>query len=576
MDERSRRVLEFPEIIERLAAETTFAPGRELASQLLPETDPDEVRRRLAETAEALKFVDEAGTVLAGARDVRPAVARARIGGVLSGSELLDVAATAACAGRLRRIFLAEPETCPQLAAHALRLGTFAELEEAITACIGPDGQVIDDASPTLKRLRADIRAAQSRVRERLDAVVRSANLRPALQEPLVTVRNGRPVVPVKQEHKHLIPGVVHDTSASGATVFVEPLVVFELNNELQELRVREAREVDRILARLSAQAGEAADALLATVESLARIDLAMAKARLARSMRAVAPKMNEDSFIRIAGGRHPLLPGEPVPIDVRLGRDIRALVITGPNTGGKTVTLKTIGLFSLMAQAGLFVPAEPGTELAIFRGIYADIGDEQSIQQNLSTFSSHMSNIVAILRQAGPGCLVLLDELGAGTDPAEGAALAMAILDHLSGAGALCVATSHYSELKAFAHSRPGMENASVEFDPDTLRPTYRLQMGLPGRSMALAVAARLGLPGEVLENARGRLAREDLRVDELIHNLEASRREAEAELATAPPRRAAPHQRKAKRHAPPPGGAAPRDEPVGHAPAPPPAVRA
>ena len=536
MDERSLRVLEYPAIIERLAAHTSFAPGRELAEALRPQTDPEAVRRSVAETGEALRLLERGGhDLLGGVRDVREALARAKLGGVLSGPELLDVAALAAAIRRARRILLSDPDAWPHLAQRALRLGTYLGVEEAIGACIGQEGQVLDEASPELARLRARMRTLHNRIRERLEAILRSAALRPALQESLITVRNGRQVVPVKQEHKGMIPGIVHDTSASGATVFVEPLAVVELNNELQETRAQEEREVERILRHLSAQVGAEAEGLETGLTVLAELDLALAKARLAQSMRAVAPKLNEEGWIHIIGGRHPLLPGPVVPIDVWLGREARILVITGPNTGGKTVTLKTVGLFGLMAQAGLYVPAEPGTELPVVSGIYADIGDEQSIQQSLSTFSSHMSNIVRILRSVDERSLVLLDELGAGTDPAEGAALAMAILDFLLAVGARVVATTHYSELKAYVHSRPGMQNASVEFDPITLAPTYRLIMGLPGRSNALEIAARLGLPEEVLERARGRLNRQDVRVDDLIRNLEETRRQAEAELERA-----------------------------------------
>ncbi|HEY8496863.1 MAG TPA: endonuclease MutS2 [Limnochordales bacterium] len=536
MDERSLRVLEYPAIIERLAAHTSFAPGRELAEALRPQTDPEAVRRSVAETGEALRLLERGGhDLLGGVRDVREALARAKLGGVLSAPELLDVAALAAAIRRARRILLSDPDAWPHLAQRALRLGTYLGVEEAIGACIGQEGQVLDEASPELARLRARMRTLHNRIRERLEAILRSAALRPALQESLITVRNGRQVVPVKQEHKGMIPGIVHDTSASGATVFVEPLAVVELNNELQETRAQEEREVERILRHLSAQVGAEAEGLETGLTVLAELDLALAKARLAQSMRAVAPKLNEEGWIHIIGGRHPLLPGPVVPIDVWLGREARILVITGPNTGGKTVTLKTVGLFGLMAQAGLYVPAEPGTELPVVSGIYADIGDEQSIQQSLSTFSSHMSNIVRILRSVDERSLVLLDELGAGTDPAEGAALAMAILDFLLAVGARVVATTHYSELKAYVHSRPGMQNASVEFDPITLAPTYRLIMGLPGRSNALEIAARLGLPEEVLERARGRLNRQDVRVDDLIRNLEETRRQAEAELERA-----------------------------------------
>jgi MutS2 family protein len=537
MNERSLRVLEYPKIIAMLAQMTAFAPGRELAERLQPLTDAAAVEEALDATAEALALLERGGSdLLAGARDVREAVRRAGLGGVLSPAELLDVAATAGAVRRARRALLADPDANPRLARLALRMGSFVAVEEAVAACIGEDGQVLDRASPKLAQLRTRIRTLQARARERLEAALRAAAARNYLQEVLITVRNGRYVVPVKQEHRHDVPGIVHDTSASGATVFVEPMAVVELNNEISAAKAEEEREVARILGELSRRVGEAADGLLESINALAELDLAVAKARLARHMRAERPKMNEDGWISIRAGRHPLLSGPVVPVDVWVGRDFRVLVITGPNTGGKTVTLKTIGLFCLMAQAGLFVPAAPGTELSVFRGVFADIGDEQSIEQNLSTFSAHMANIVEMLKMVDRRCLVLLDELGAGTDPQEGAALAMALLEHLQQVGAVVVATTHHSELKAFVHSRPGMENASMEFDPETLAPTYRLQMGLPGRSNALEIAARLGLPQSILERARGQFLRhENTRVEELLRSLQEAARAAEEERRQA-----------------------------------------
>jgi len=537
MNERSLRVLEYPKIIAMLAQMTAFAPGRELAERLQPLTDAAAVEEALDATAEALALLERGGSdLLAGARDVREVVRRAGLGGVLSPAELLDVAATAGAVRRARRALLADPDANPRLARLALRMGSFVAVEEAVAACIGEDGQVLDRASPKLAQLRTRIRTLQARARERLEAALRAAAARNYLQEVLITVRNGRYVVPVKQEHRHDVPGIVHDTSASGATVFVEPMAVVELNNEISAAKAEEEREVARILGELSRRVGEAADELLESINALAELDLAVAKARLARHMRAERPKMNEDGWISIRAGRHPLLSGPVVPVDVWVGRDFRVLVITGPNTGGKTVTLKTIGLFCLMAQAGLFVPAAPGTELSVFRGVFADIGDEQSIEQNLSTFSAHMANIVEMLKMVDRRCLVLLDELGAGTDPQEGAALAMALLEHLQQVGAVVVATTHHSELKAFVHSRPGMENASMEFDAETLAPTYRLQMGLPGRSNALEIAARLGLPQSILERARGQFLRhENTRVEELLRSLQEAARAAEEERRQA-----------------------------------------
>lgn len=537
MNERSLRVLEYTKITSMLAKLTAFAPGRELAERLMPHTDLAAVEDALAATAEAVELLERGeADLLAGVRDVREAVGRAGLGGVLSPAELLDVAATAAAARRARRKLLADPDANPRLARIALRMQTFVDIEDAVAACIGDDGQVLDKASPKLAQLRARIRTLQARARERLEAELRSASARNLLQDAVITIRNGRYVVPVKQEHRHAVPGIVHDTSASGATVFVEPMPVVELNNEIGAAKVEEEQEVQRILADISGRVQDGSDAFLQTIDALAELDLIVAKARLARQMDAERPVMNEAGWIHIKQGRHPLLTGPVVPVDVWVGRDFRVLVITGPNTGGKTVTLKTIGLFCLMAQAGLFVPAASGTELSVFRGIFADIGDEQSIEQNLSTFSSHMANIVDILAALDRRCLVLLDELGAGTDPAEGAALAKAILEHIQQVGAVVVATTHYSELKAFVHSRAGMENASVEFDPETLAPTYRIQMGLPGRSNALEIAARLGLPENILARARGEFLRhDDVRVEDLLRDLEEATRTAQEERRAA-----------------------------------------
>lgn len=537
MNERSLKVLEYPKIIALLAQMTAFAPGRELAERLTPMTDLAAVEEALAATAEAAELLERGGgDLLAEARDVREAVRRAGLGGVLSPAELLEVAATAAAIRKARRTLLADPNANPRLARLALRMGTFVDVEDAVDACIGDDGQVLDRASAKLAQLRSRIRTLQARARERLESALRSAAAKNLLQEALITMRNGRYVVPVKQEHRHDVPGIVHDTSASGATVFVEPMAVVELNNEISAAKAEEEREVARILGELSRRVGDVAEEFLESVAALAELDLAVAKARLARQMNAVRPQMNADGWIAIRGGRHPLLKGSVVPVDVWVGRDFRVLVITGPNTGGKTVTLKTIGLFCLMAQAGLFVPAEEGTELSAFQGVFADIGDEQSIEQNLSTFSSHMANIVDMLAVVDRRCLVLLDELGAGTDPAEGAALAMAILEHLQQVGAVVVATTHYSELKAFVHGHAGMENASMEFDLETLAPTYRLQMGLPGRSNALEIAARLGLPDPILERARGQFSRHDnVRVEDLLRSLQEASRAAEEERREA-----------------------------------------
>lgn len=538
MNERSLRVLEYPKIVQMLKALTAFAPGAELADGLKPRSDLASVREELAETAEAVALLRDNGShPVAGAKDVRIALGRAVRGGMLSGPDLLDVADTAAAAARCRRSLLegTSPSPWPRLAALFEGVPDFRSLERAVRRCIGEDGVVLDRASDKLGRLRSQIRTWQARGRERLDAIVRSAASRQILQEALVTVRNDRYVIPVKVEHKASVPGIVHDTSSSGATVFIEPMAVVELNNKVKEAQAEEEREIERILRELSEQVGEHGVGLQGAVDALARLDFALAKARLARRMEAVRPDMNEEGWLNLQRARHPLLTGDVVPVDVWLGKGVRILVITGPNTGGKTVTLKTVGLFCLMAQSGLFVPAD-GAELPVYSGIFADIGDEQSIEQSLSTFSGHMANIVTILQKVDRDSLVLLDELGAGTDPAEGAALAMAILQHLAAGGVSGVATTHYSELKSFVHERPDMQNASVEFDPETLSPTYRLIMGTPGRSNALEIASRLGLPKSILAAAREQFAREgDVRTEDLLRDLERARREARDERQAA-----------------------------------------
>lgn len=540
MNERSLRVLEFPKIIHMLKALTTFAPGKELADALQPANTLATVKSSLQETAEAIRLLRDHGAhPLAGARDIRAAVGRAARGGVLSSEELLDVAYTASVMRRNRRLLIADDDSgerpLPLLATLGEQLTALQPLERSIRAAIGDDAVVHDRASDKLARLRAQIRTWQARSRERIDALVHSAGRRQVLQEAIVTVRNERYVVPVKVEHKAAVPGIVHDTSSSGATVFIEPLAVVELNNKVKEAQADEAREVERILRQLSGLVGGEAASLAAGIDALARLDLAFAKALLAGDMGAVQPEMNDDGRLELLQARHPLLTGTVVPIDVWLGGDVRLLVITGPNTGGKTVTLKTIGLFCLMAQSGLFVPAHTA-KIPVHKGIYADIGDEQSIEQSLSTFSAHMANVVHILARADEHSLVLLDELGAGTDPAEGASLAMAILQHLSDVGVNAVATTHYSELKSFVHERPAMQNASVEFDAETLAPTYRLIMGTPGRSNALEIAARLGLPDGILAAARGQFAKaDDVRVEDLLRDLENARREAQAERRAA-----------------------------------------
>ena len=416
------------------------------------------------------------------------------------------------------------------------RLSSHRAIEEEIGRCILAEDEIADSASPELMRLRRQMRLTNERMREKLNAMIKSPVYQKYLQEPIITVRNGRLALPVKAEHRAQVSGLVHDQSGSGATLFIEPAAAVELGNELRRLQAEERVEIGRILAGLTALLDPVADELYASLNVLGALDVIFAKAVLARDMRAVRPKLNAEMRIRILAGRHPLLPRDTVvPVDVWLGQEFRTLIITGPNTGGKTVTLKTVGLFTLMAMSGLFVPADARTELAVCGEVFADIGDEQSIEQSLSTFSSHMTNTVAILREAGPGCLVLLDELGAGTDPVEGAALAQAILEALYASGALTMATTHYSEIKAFALTRPGMQNASMEFDVDRLLPTYRLFIGIPGKSNAFEISERLGLAPAVIERARQFLQKRDVAFEDVLSGAEAARREAETAAAEA-----------------------------------------
>ena len=536
MDERTLRVLEFHKIRERLAAATTNSLGRELALALEPVTEAEGVFSRQRETTEARKILERYPAVpLGGIRDVRSAVARARVGSTLSPQELLEVAWTMDAASRLRKFILDLDEEFATMRGHAAKISPQPSLVREVTRCLDDQGGVVDHASPLLARLRAEIRMTEGRIRDQLDSLVRSPEASRWLQDPVVTIRGGRFVVPVKQEHRAAVPGIVHDQSASGMTLFVEPMAVVELNNELAALEAKERDEVERILRHLSGLVRVACPEIQQTLETLGALDFAFAKGRLSMDMNAVEPEINTSDYLQIRQGRHPLLQGRVVPIDVELGARFRTLVVTGPNTGGKTVSLKTIGLFALMTMAGLHLPAGSGTRFGVFQRVFADIGDEQSIEQSLSTFSSHMSHIVKILEQAGPGSLVLLDELGAGTDPVEGASLGVAILEHLHSRGACTVATTHYSELKTFAYEHDGVENASCEFDVATLQPTYRLIVGVPGSSCAFEVAERLGLPHEIVESARARLGEDRMRVEHIIAEIERNRKEIEEDRERA-----------------------------------------
>ncbi len=528
VNERVLALLEFDKIAARVRAECMTPYGRELAERAHPLATHDMVLRALDETEEAGSILRLKGSLpFARTMDIRPVVGRAARGAVASAAELLAVAVTSAAA---RRIFqavagAAEQVDAPRLQEYAAGLATPKDVEDEVLSCLDEDALLRDRASPELYRLRKAITGAEERIKKALDELLRSAQMQRNLQDHIVTVRGDHYCLAIKAEHQNHVRGVVHDVSASGQTVFIEPERVLQAANEKRRLLAEEERESERILAHLSSRVGAHEALYQSATQALGAIDYAAARAHLARRTGSVRPLVAREPRLHIRGGRHPLLDQEAVvPLDVRLGGDAVSLVITGPNTGGKTVVLKTVGLLALMALCGFFIPAVEGTEIGFFMEIYADIGDEQSIEQSLSTFSSHMTHIVDILRSADNHALVLLDEVGAGTDPTEGAALAMAILERLRQLGAHTLATTHYSELKAYAYTTPGVTNASVEFDAATLAPTYRLLMGVPGRSNAFAIARRLGLAEEIIDDAESRLSTHDIRVEDLICRLQES----------------------------------------------------
>ena len=536
MNEKNLKRLEYFRILEQLASFAASPLGRERILALRPIFDSPVICRWQDEVSEGRKLLRLDPTAeMGGWKDIRSQLQRVGRGAVLEPKELIATADTLT-AGRIIKGFFSErQEEYPLLDIHAFSITPLPDLEKQIKKAILPDGEVSDQASPLLMQIRRKLAKAQLDIRDYLENIIRSPNYQKYLQDPIVTIREGRYVVPVKIEYRAQVPGIIHDQSASGATLFVEPMAVVEKNNELRRLIVEERREIERILAALTASVEEFLEEIETSLDTLGRLDFIMAKARYSQSLDAWAPTLANKPILDIRQGRHPLLKGDVVPVDIRLGEDFDTLIITGPNTGGKTVTLKTAGLLTLMAQSGLHIPAGENTRVGVFHQFFTDIGDEQSIEQSLSTFSSHMSNIVEIIAQAGENCLVLLDELGAGTDPVEGAALAQSILEKLHGAGARTIATTHYSELKNFAYSRTRMENASVEFDRASLRPTYRLLIGKPGRSNAFEIAQRLGLPPELIEGAKSFLSAEQIQFAELVRNLEKSQQEAEADRAAA-----------------------------------------
>ncbi|TCP53673.1 DNA mismatch repair protein MutS2 [Tumebacillus sp. BK434] len=526
MNERVLRVLEYDKIRDAVVRLASSSLGKARAEELYPSSDLAEVESWQQLTEEGVTVYRLRGLIpLGGIHDIRSSVRRAALGGILDAHEMLDTADTIMAGRRLKKFLqdTNEEQAMPGMMSLAELLPELKQLEDDIRQVVDDNGAVRDTASSDLRRIRSEMRTQQARIKEKLESIIRTPSYQKMLQDPIITQRNDRYCVPVKVEYRGSFDGIVHDQSASGSTLYIEPASVVRLANALRELQIKEEREVQRILQELSALVGQHAAELQDGQEALAELDFIFAKTTYARELRAVRPQMNDQGIVRVKRARHPLIdPSVVVPSDLRLGEDFILLVITGPNTGGKTVTLKTFGLLTLMAMSGLHVPTDDDSVLSTFDEVFADIGDEQSIEQSLSTFSSHMTNIVQILEKVDFRSLVLFDELGAGTDPTEGAALAMSILDFLKERGVRTVATTHYSELKGYAYNEPNAINASVEFDVQSLRPTYRLLIGVPGRSNAFAISERLGLRREIIEHAQSRLTTEDVAVDELIRKLE------------------------------------------------------
>ena len=533
MDANSLAMLEFPRVREKLAGYTSFTAGRDLALSLQPTPDAGWVILLLKQSAEARRLLSVRPDFhISEAYDVREDVLRAQKGVSLEPAVLLRVLRTLAAARLARNGLNKMSGELPALWGIVQDIAVLAQTENEINRCLSPVGDVLDAASPHLADLRWRLKDTRRQLQERLASIVKSRRGQEMLQEQLVTERNGRYVLPVRVESRRELKGIVHDVSNTGATVFIEPLETIESGNELRQLEVEERQEIERILAALSALVGAAAEDIRLNIEILARLDLALAKALYAEKAGAIEPEIvagEGENVLKLLNARHPLLKGEAVPLSVEIGRDFSILIISGPNAGGKTVALKTIGLLVLMAQAGLPVPCADGTAMPVYDGVFADIGDEQSIEQTLSTFSAHISNLARIVKQTTPRSLVLLDELGISTDPGEGAALAQATLSHFVEKGTSVVVTTHYSELKAFAHLNKGLRNASLDFDPVTLMPTYRLSVGIPGGSNALNIAARFGLPEEIVARARGIMSKGSQEVEAMMVDLAAERKRLE-----------------------------------------------
>lgn len=540
MNDRAIKVLEYEKIIKKLKDRASSMLGKGLAGQLKPFTNYEEVIRAQSETTDAVTCILRKGSPpLGGIHEIRSFIRRAQTGGMLNPGELLMIADVLRASRKLKGYISqdkVELNDTNHIYILCSNLGTNKALEDRLNQSIESEDRLSDYASSALASIRRNIRRTQDSIKDKLNSIIRSSQNKKYMQDAVVTLRGDRYVIPVKQEYRSQFPGLVHDMSSSGATLFVEPMAVVEANNEIRQLQNKEEQEVERILLELTGEVANIGDMLLENVQLLGHIDFAFAKARLSLDMDAVEPVINKERRIVIKKGRHPLIdPKEVVAVDISLGEDFSTMVITGPNTGGKTVTLKTTGLFVLMAQAGLHIPAAERSEMCVFHKVFADIGDEQSIEQSLSTFSSHMKNIVSILKEVDDNSLVLFDELGAGTDPTEGAALATAILERLTNQGIRTMATTHYSELKLYAMTTPGVQNACCEFDVETLRPTYRLLVGIPGKSNAFAISKRLGLDEGIIEEAKNLLTGEDIQFEEVLSDIEKKRIETERELEHA-----------------------------------------
>ena len=528
MNPKALKTLEYNKIIDKLTEFAGSALAKEMCRNLQPSTDLYEIQALQKETSDALSRIYQKGAVsFRGVRDIRGSIKRLEIGAIIGINELLSICSLLDVCSKVKAYSRndRDPDFEDSLEAMFQALQPLTPVSSEIRRCIASEEELNDDASPALFKIRRSMRQINDKVHAQLQTMV-NGSARTYLQDAVVTMRNGRYCIPVKAEHRGQIPGMIHDQSSTGSTLFVEPMAVIKLNNDLRELELKEEKEIEMILATLSARCAEETEALRDDLDLLTKLDFIFARAQLSRSMNGTQPDFNEEGRILIKKGRHPILDKKKVvPIDIQLGKDFELLIITGPNTGGKTVSLKTVGLFTLMGQAGLHIPAFDHSELSVFHEVFADIGDEQSIEQSLSTFSAHMTNTVSILKEADDRSLVLFDELGAGTDPTEGAALAIAILSNLHRRGSRVMATTHYSELKVFALSTPGVENGCCEFDVETLRPTYRLLIGVPGKSNAFAISQKLGLSQDIIEEAKTHLTKQDEDFEDLLADLEQKR---------------------------------------------------